>query len=186
MQERLENMRVIGGIYRHRKLYWPSDSSIRPTKDRIREAIFSSLGPLDNMSFLDLFSGSGAMGIEAISRGSNDVVFVDINLNAIKCIKENLKSLDISKGYKVIISDYEDALNDFKEEKRKFDVIFLDPPYKEGRYEEIISFVLDNNLLLDNGIIVAESDKPLNVDESLFSKVKIHKYGEILVAFLRR
>ena len=62
MHERLENMRVIGGIYRHRKLLWPADSSIRPTKDRIREAIFSSLGPLDNMSFLDLFGGSGAMG----------------------------------------------------------------------------------------------------------------------------
>ena len=186
MQERLENMRVIGGIYRHRKLLWPSDSSIRPTKDRIREAIFSSLGPLDNMSFLDLFGGSGAMGIEAISRGSNDVTFVDNNLNAIKCIKENLKSLDISNGYKVLVSDYESALNDFKENGVKFDVIFLDPPYKEGRYEEIIHFVLDNNLLLDNGIIVTESDKPINIDESLFNKVKVHKYGDILVTFLRR
>ena len=186
MQERLEKMRVIGGKYRHRLLYWPNDNSIRPTKDRIREAIFSALGELNNKSFLDLFSGSGAIGIEALSRGSNDVYFVDSNVNAIKCISENLKSLEINEDYHIIKDDYQNVLEMFKKDNKQFDIVFLDPPYQKGRYIDIVFFLLNNNIVKEDGIIITESDKELEIEESLFRKVKLYKYGEIIVTFFRR
>ena len=90
-------MRVIGGLYRHRKLTYPEDNkNIRPTKDRIREAFFSIVGDLTNKTFLDLYAGCGSMGIEAISRGATKSYFVDNNKESINFVKENLKSLNIS------------------------------------------------------------------------------------------
>ena len=184
--QRRNSMRVVGGIYKRRLITYPNDSEhIRPTKDRIREAIFSAVGDLSNDKGLDLYSGSGAMGIEGLSRGCSSMVFVDNNKIAIETTKNNIKSLGITNAEVLFKNDFT-ALEQFKSEKRVFDVIFLDPPYKQGKYEELVSYLLDNNLINKNGIIVMESDRDIDIDESLFKNVRKYKYGEIKVVILWR
>lgn len=183
MPQKREMMRIIAGKYKRRLIYWPEDISIRPTKDRIREAIFAALGDIENKTFLDLYAGSGSMGLEAISRGTRKTVFVDKGLSAIKCIKENIALLNIKEDYELLKMDDESALKLFKENNIQFDIIFLDPPYKEGRYEEIIEFILNNNIIASHGIIIAESDHQLIIDHPLIAKEKQYKYGDILVTF---
>ena len=179
-------MRIIAGKYRHRKIYVPLIDSIKPTKDRIREAIFSSLGDLTDKTFLDLYSGSGAMGLEAISRGSAYTVFVDNSLIAINAIKENINKLSVSEQYKLVFLDDKEALNKFKMENRSFDVIFIDPPYMFNDYEGIIAKILEYNIISSHGIIIVESNKILSIDEAMFSKSKLSKYGDIYVTTLWR
>ena len=179
-------MRIVGGIYRHRLIEYPNDAAhIRPTKDRIREAIFSAVGDLTNFKGLDLYSGSGAMGIEGLSRGASFMTFVDHNKVAIDTTKKNISSLGI-KNAEVLYMDDMTALEEFKQEKRHFDVVFLDPPYKLGKYEEVIDILFKNELLSENAIIIIESDHDIQVDESLFNRRRDYKYGEIKVSILWR
>ena len=179
-------MRVVGGIYRRRLLIYPDDAKhIRPTKDRVREAIFSALGDLSNLKGLDLYAGSGAMGIEGLSRGCSFMTFVDNNKVAIDVTKKNLDNLNIHNAEVIFKSDLE-AIIYFIIEKRKFDIVFLDPPYKEGRYEDILSLFIKNDLLSEHAIIVMESDHDIVIDPSLFNKVREYKYGEIKVMILWR
>ncbi len=179
-------MRIIGGKYRHRKIYWPIDPNIRPTKERIREAVFSALGDLSSFSFLDLYAGSGAMGLEAISRGASFTLFNDYSPSAIECIQRNIKELNIIEAHQVLLLDDISALNKFKKENMVFDIVFLDPPYKDEKYNEIINQIIADGILSTRGIIICESNHPLNIDESTFSKVKVYKYGEILITMYRR
>lgn len=177
-------MRVVGGIYKRRLLEWPDDvKHIRPTKDRIREAIFSALGPLDDLTSLDLYSGSGAMGIESLSRGCKFCTFVDNNKIAIETTKKNLASLNI-KNAKVIFKNDLQAIEEFKEKNTKFDLIFLDPPYKEGKYEEIIKLFIDNNLVNSHHIFVLETDRGINIEDNWYIKRKDYQYGEVKVIIL--
>ena len=181
-------MRVIAGKYRHRILIWPDDAKhIRPTKDRIREAIFGALGNIEGKVVLDLYSGSGAMGIEALSRGASKSVFVDINQVALDTTKQNLKSLGISSLEATVLA-LEDvkAIDRLANEQYKFDLIILDPPYKEGKYYDIIYLLKEKDLVSDNGIIVIESDHQIELDTSEYQKVRDYKYGEIRVKILWR
>ena len=179
-------MRVVGGIYKRRLITYPDDMEhIRPTKDRIREAIFSALGDLSEYKGLDLYSGSGAMGIEGLSRGCSSMTFVDNNKLAIETTKKNIASLGILNAEVIFKNDF-DALDLFKNENRVFDIIFLDPPYKEGKYEELVSYFLNNKLISNNGIIVMESDRDIIIDESQFNKVRYYKYGQIKVVIMWR
>ncbi len=179
-------MRVVGGIYKHRLITYPNDAAhIRPTKDRIREAIFSAVGDISGFKGLDLYSGSGAMGIEGLSRGCSSMVFVDNNKTAIDVTKNNLKSLGILNADVLFKNDFA-ALEQFKNENRVFDIVFLDPPYKEGKYEELVSYLLDNGLLANHGVMVLESDRDIKIDETLFNNVRRYKYGEIKVMILWR
>ena len=181
-------MRVIAGKYRHRILKWPDDvSHIRPTKDRIREAIFGALGNIEGFTCLDLYSGSGAMGIEALSRGVIKSVFVDINPIALSATKDNLKSLGIAnQDYVIIALEDVKAIEKLHKEGYVFDLIILDPPYKEGRYEQIVSLIMENGLLSNNGIIVIESDRQIELENNQFNKIRDYKYGDIKVKILWR
>lgn len=181
-------MRVIAGIYRHRLLKWPDDvKHIRPTKDRIREAIFGALGDINSFTCLDLYSGSGAMGIEAISRGASKAIFVDISPVALSVTKENLKSLGIpSQVASVYALEDKQAIKKLSEEGYQFDLIILDPPYQEGKYEEIIYLLKHNKLLKEHCIIVTECDHDITLPIEDFSKVRNYKYGEIRVNILWR
>lgn len=178
-------MRIVAGKYRHRLISYPENNpGIRPTKDRIREAIFSALGNIEGKVCCDLYAGSGAMGLEALSRGANKIYFNDISKEALKVTKDNLVSLNVSNDeYCLSHSDDYSFLTNLK---RTMDIYFIDPPYKKGEYEKIISFILDNSLINDFGIIVVESNTSFNVDESLFSKIKQYSYGEIKVTILWR
>ena len=174
-------MRIVGGKYRHRLISWPDDqTNTRPTKDRVREAVFSALGDISGVTVLDLYAGSGAMGLEALSREASFCYFVDIAPIALKTLKANINSLSIpQEQYMVIARKDIDAINHIN---KKVDLLILDPPYKQGKYNEIIDIC--KNILNDKSIIVCESDHKLNFDESDYSKIKEYKYGDTLVTIL--
>ena len=174
-------MRIVGGKYRHRLISWPDDQvNTRPTKDRVREAVFSALGDISGTTVVDLYAGSGAMGIEALSRDAGFCYFVDIAPIALKTIKANINSLSIPQDEYMVISRKDvDAINYID---KKVDLLILDPPYKQGKYNGIIDAC--KNILSDKHVIVCEADHQLTFNESEYSKIKEYKYGEILVTIL--
>ncbi len=173
-------MRVVAGKYRAKKLKEFDIDTTRPTLDRVKEAIFSSIQfDLPNAVVLDLFAGTGALGIEAISRGAKMTYFVDSNQDAIKIIKENLKN--ITESYKVERTEYLQFLKNNND--KKFDVILLDPPFKTDYGEKAIQYILDNNMLADGGVIVYEKSKDTKID---FDNTKTKTYGTVEVCFIRK
>lgn len=181
-------MRIVAGKYRHRLITWPDDAThIRPTKDRIRESIFSAIGDLDNLNVLDLYAGSGAMGLEALSRNANKATFADDNSIAIQTVQKNIKSLNIpAESTRILGICDKNALEKFAKEKEIFDVVFLDPPYQSGDYEGVIKTLFENNSLSKNAIIVIESERDVVIDLSLWKKRKDYHYGKIRVIILWR
>ena len=176
-------MRIVAGKYRHRLISFPLDPHVRPTKDRIREALFSALGDLSHLNVLDLYAGTGAMGIEALSRNALHATFVDNNPLSIKVIKENIKTLGIDNA-EILFKNDVDALELFKNENRLFDLVILDPPYQEGKYNEIISYLINNNLLASDARIVTECNHELDFSNYDFKKIKTYHYGEIIINVL--
>ena len=176
-------MRIVGGKYRHRLIIYPDDMEhTRPTKDRIREAIFSALGDITNSETLDLYAGSGAMGLESLSRGSKTCAFVDVSPIAIKTIKNNLENLKIDSKEYILIKDKDiNALERFKTLNQKFDLVFLDPPYEQGQYQQIVDLLINKELLKDNAIIVIEANRDVNLENIEYQKKKDYHYGEIKV-----
>ena len=176
-------MRIVGGKYRHRLISFPDDMAhTRPTKDRIREAIFSALGDITGYNVLDLYAGSGAMGLEALSRGAKKATFVDISSLAIKVIKDNILSLKIPDNeYEIIRNKDLQAIEIFKEKKMQFDLVILDPPYEQGEYEKIVDLLIDNSLLSKEAIIVMEANRKITLENIDYQKNKEYHYGEIMV-----
>ena len=173
-------MRIVGGKYRHRLIVYPDDAThTRPTKDRVREAIFSAVGDITNYNVLDLYAGSGAMGIEALSRGASHCVFVDNSVIAIKTIKENVTNLKIPNEEYEIIKNRDLIALDLL--KQKFDLIILDPPYEEGQYEMIVDLIKEKDLLSENAIIVMEANRPIILENIDYKRNKEYHYGEIMV-----
>ena len=179
-------MRVIAGEYRHRKLEYPENNpSIRPTKDRIREAFFSSLGDISGKSFLDLYAGCGSIGIEAISRGAQYATLVDNSDESIKYVRKNVNNLNI-KNIEIIKAFDEVALAKFKNESRQFDIVYLDPPYESDRYEIALAALFDNGLLRENAIVALETKRDVEINPLWNVKIKEYHYGEIKVVVLRK
>ena len=176
-------MRIVGGKYRHRLIIYPDDMEhTRPTKDRIREAIFSALGDITNSNALDLYAGSGAMGLEALSRGAGKCAFVDVSPIAIKTIKGNLDNLKITSEEYILIKDKDiNALEKFKTLNEKFDLVFLDPPYEQGQYQQIVDLLLSKDLLNEHAVIVIEANRDVNLENIEYQKKKDYHYGEIKV-----
>ena len=181
-------MRIVGGKYRHRLIDYPDDMEhTRPTKDRIREAIFSALNNIEGYEALDLYAGSGAMGLEALSRGAKKVTFVDVSGLAIKTVKSNIASLKIpTEEYELIKDKDVNALAIFKQRNQKFDLVFLDPPYETGEYEKIVSLLYEHDLLSKNAILVLESNRPIVLENLDYEKNKEYHYGEIIVNIIWR
>ena len=179
-------MRVIAGEYRHRKLDYPDNNKdIRPTKDRIREAFFSSLGDISGKSFLDLYAGSGSIGIEAISRGASYATLVDNNDISISYIRKNIANLNI-KNAEIIKAFDEVALAKFINQGRQFDIVYLDPPYESNRYEVALDLLFNNNLLSENAIVALEANRDIAINPLWNVKIKEYHYGEIKVVVLRK
>jgi 16S rRNA (guanine966-N2)-methyltransferase len=156
-------MRVIAGTFRSRILNEVESNNTRSTKDRVKEQIFNSVGPYFNgLSVLDLFSGSGSLGIEAISRGVDKCVFVDNDRLAIKVITDNILKLKIQDQSDIIQSLYGDYINNTNEE---FDLIFLDPPYSLEELDVIISIISKRKLLKKDGRIVCLYSKNTSIKE---------------------
>lgn len=170
-------MRIIGGKYRGKKLKEFEINTTRPTTDRVKESIFNLIQfDIPNATVLDLFSGTGALGIEALSRGASEVVFVDANKQAVSVIKENL--LNIEGNFKLYNCDAVSALENFKKEQKKFDLVFLDPPYATDLGVKAVEFLTQNHLMNEHGIIIFETavDKDFKFDQNNYC-VDVRKYG---------
>ena len=179
-------MRVISGDYRGLKLCSPEGIETRPTLDRVKEAVFNMLMPyVIDADVLDIFAGSGAMGIEALSRGSRKAIFVDNNKNAIECIRKNVVSA--KAGDRAII-DQCDALKFLQSCNDKYDLIFLDPPYFEGLYNSVLDLIEKNDILNENGLIIVEWDYENGFTDNTghFQVVKEKKYGRVGITVLNR
>ncbi len=177
-------MRVISGKYRGRNLIAPEGLNTRPTMDRVKEAMFSILGfSLNNKIVLDVFSGSGALVIEALSRGARKGIFNDLSKEAIKVIKTNIKNIKLEEPYELFNMDYNELLENLNQ---KIDIVILDPPYKMNVYEEILNKLLEKDLLNEDPILVFEMDlnNPL-VEHELFVS-KMYKYGNKKLQVLKR
>ncbi|MCE3019788.1 16S rRNA (guanine(966)-N(2))-methyltransferase RsmD [Parvimonas sp. G1641] len=178
-------MRVISGKKKGLKLLSPLDNKVRPTTDKIKESIFNILFDIDDNSLvLDLFCGSGAIGIEFLSRGAKMVYFCDISEQSVNITKKNLQNCEFNDNYIIINKDFIDCLNYFYNNDLKFDYIFLDPPYKFEYIEETLKFIYNKNILNTDGIIIIETDKDISIEN--FSIIKEKKYSKIRVLFLER
>jgi 16S rRNA (guanine966-N2)-methyltransferase len=159
-------MRVIGGVYKGKKLLLPNDKNTRPLKDLVKESIFNLIQHsnkininIKDSSVLDLFSGSGSFGIECLSREAKKVIFLENYPEALKVLEKNIKSLKNIENYEII---KDDCFNFFKLNKRinlKFDIIFIDPPFKELKINKIIEKILEENFLNKKGILVLHRHK---------------------------
>lgn len=180
-------MKIISGKYKGRILEGFDLKGTRPTMDRVKESLFAMIQEyIPNSTVLDLFSGSGNLGIEALSEGADYAYLVDSNFKAVNVIKKNIKKIGIEQ-VEVWNKDYKKALEDLKKENKKIDIIFLDPPYKTDYIEESIKKIEQDNLLELNGIIVCESD---DLNKIIYSKkfisVKEKKYGDKYIVLLKK
>lgn len=180
-------MRIIAGLHRGRKLKPIKGTKIRPTADRVREAIFSVLGArLPGAVVLDLFAGSGALGIEALSRGAANVTFVEKDLEAVNLIKSNLSLLGEEARSSVLKGDALRMCEKLGRESKRFDIIFADPPYKADYHDKLTEVILENRLLATGGVIVYETRPDYQFKDCLeaFRESKIKSYGDTKVWFL--
>jgi len=186
-------MRVIGGKYRSRRLGSAKGMDIRPTSDRLRETLFDVLtagnpGALEGTIWLDLYAGTGAVGIEALSRGAATVYFVDTDSVAIEVVKRNLASLGISGGVRIIKRDAVRALEDLTSEGVAPDFIFLDPPYRmEDVYQKTLQALAKSHLLKSESLVIAEHQKRFDPGEEFSSLRRSRKLvqGDAALSFYR-
>lgn len=177
-------MRVISGIAKGRKLKAPRGLSTRPTTDRVKEALFNILGQnIPDCSFLDLFAGSGAIGIEALSRGAARVILVEKDPQALRAIKENLAMTGFDSKAGIMPKDVYSALN--SQPSEQYDYIFMDPPYLQKHEEKVLSIIDRLSLLKDNGIMVIECSKLDSLPQQV-GRIKLYreeKYGDTVLSF---
>ena len=179
-------MRVITGKARGVQLKTPDGMLTRPTGDKVKEACFSIINfDIPNAKVLDLFGGTGQLGIEALSRGAKSAVFVDAREDACRLIRENLKRTKLEQQGRVVRSDYMDYLKHCRE---KFSIIFLDPPYAEVFLENALKRITEIDILESDGIIVAERPlgKELPWEFEGYTRSKDYKYGKTLLTIYRK
>lgn len=179
-------MRVITGTARGITLKTPEGMLTRPTTDRVKEALFSIIQfDLPGARVLDLFGGTGQLGIEALSRGAASAVFVDAREEACRLIRENLLRTKLEKSAKVVRSDYQDYLRHCKE---KYHIIFLDPPYSEVFLENAMNIITEIDILETGGIIIAERPvgKEMPWEFSGYARSRDYKYGNTLLTVYRK
>lgn len=184
--ERRDLMRIIAGKSRGKKLKSPIGDKIRPTLDRVKENIFNIIGPKIRGSIvLDLFSGSGALGLEALSRGAGGVYFVDIDTSL---TNENIALTNLVENSFVIKNSAEEAIKSFYKKAIKFDYIFMDPPYLKGIVEKTLQQLEKYNIIQDEGIVIVEMDKSEEIPDILFgfAKIKEKIYSNTRISILKR
>ena len=179
-------MRVISGKARGVQLKTPEGMKTRPTADRVKEALFSIIQfDVPCARVLDLFGGTGQLGIEALSRGAKSAVFVDEGQKACALIRENLRRAKLEQAARVVCGDYMEFLQNCRE---KFDVVLLDPPYAEVFLENALKKLIEIDILESGGIIVAERpvDKALPYDFEGYARSRDYKYGKTLLTLYRK
>lgn len=180
-------MKIISGIYKGRKIEGFDIEGTRPTMDRVKESLFATIqNYLVDSIVLDLFSGSGNLGFEALSEGAKKAYLVDANKKAINVIKKNIQNIGIEE-VELLNTDFKKALQTFYEKNIQFDLIFLDPPYKTDYIEKSLNLISKYNLLTTDGLIVCESD---SLDKIIYNNhyhsLKDKKYGDKYIVLLKK
>ena len=183
-------MRIIGGKFKGKKLIEPKDRQTRPLKDLTKESIFNIINHSNKFSIdikqayvLDLFSGVGSFGIECLSQGANHVTFIEKYEGVLPILKKNLNNLKSEINYKIIESDILNKF-EFKSLKLRYDIIFLDPPYKEKALENILNKIIENKILRNNGIIIIHRHKKeIETFPKNFYLIDEKKYGISKIIF---
>jgi 16S rRNA (guanine(966)-N(2))-methyltransferase RsmD len=182
-------MRIVAGKYKGRLLRTLRGQDVRPTSDRLRETLFNVLAPrITGTRFLDLCAGSGAVGIEALSRGSTHVTLVERSRSACSVIRENLESLGIGSEADVLCREAVAALRRLANHDSQFDIIFFDPPYASGMYDTVLNLVATERLLGEHGLVVVEHrvKTPPPPEVSGIEVYRQIKQGESGLTFMRR
>ena len=185
-------MRIISGKLKGKKLFLAKDKATRPLKDLVKVSIFNLLDhsnivkkKLENSSILDLFSGTGSFGLECLSRGSKNVYFFENYVEAIKVLEKNLNFFKNSKNFKIFKFDCFEFFESNKDINKKFDIIFLDPPYKELRINKLIEKIIQKKILKNDGLIIIHRHKKDKLEISKKLKVlDVRNYGISKVYFL--
>jgi 16S rRNA (guanine(966)-N(2))-methyltransferase RsmD len=175
-------LRIIAGDFKGRRLFAPKDSRIRPTTDKVKESIFSMIMPyLEDAVVIDLFTGTGNLGLEALSRGALRCYFGDKSRESLELTRQNIAHCRAQEKSVPILGDYEYVLRKIRE---KADLIFLDPPYKEGLTGDCIGLISKLSLLSEEGVIVAEhgAGEILPDELSGYTKIKEKTYGTIAIS----
>ena len=183
-------MRVIAGKYKSRKLIAPTGMETRPTPDRLRETLFNVVSvAVQDSVWVDLFAGTGAVGIEALSRGAHMVYFVEAAKRAARTIRNNLATLTIEEGYEVIERDAATALRLLDSQAVSCNFCFLDPPYRKmGDYEQVLGFLSQSRLLAPRSMVIAEHDKHFDPGEAFGALRRRRKLqqGDAVLSFYGR
>lgn len=182
-------MRIISGEMRGFKLKAPKGMDTRPTSDKVKESLFSIMGYIESSSeVLDLYSGSGNIGLEFLSRGAESACFIDTDAKAISTIKDNIEKCKVSDRATVYKNDVSRAMEMLANRSKKFDYIFMDPPYKSGLVEKTIDKVAELDLLKDGGLLIAEHERGLVLEDSVGSMKKVdnRRYGDTEITFYRK
>ncbi|MBE5779075.1 MAG: 16S rRNA (guanine(966)-N(2))-methyltransferase RsmD [Clostridiales bacterium] len=180
-------MRIIAGTARGTQLFAPRGMDTRPTTDKVKESLFNMLqGEVEEASVLDLFSGSGGLGLECLSRGAECAVLVDQSREAIGCIRRNVDKLRFGDRSTVLAMDWQKAAGQLAAQGRQFDLVFLDPPYRMDDLRDMCDLLAAKGLLAEEALVVWErksgSDKQLS---ARFSLIKQREYGETEICFYR-
>ena len=181
-------MRIVAGRYRGRRLWAPRGRRIRPTADRLRETIFNIIGSdIRGQKIVDIFAGTGAMGIEALSRGADQAVFIDKYPAALECVRANIEPLEISHQWEIIRWDAGQNLRCLAAYARRFDCAFLDPPYNQGLAARSLAHLAACGAMTDGGLIVLEHAHTESIDPApdQLTLWDQRRYGKTLVTFLR-
>ena len=184
-------MRVISGTARGKKLNTLSGLNTRPTLDRVKEALFNIIQfEVKDAVVLDLFAGTGALGIEALSRGAKEAVFCDKVPDAIKVIKQNIINTNNLDKSTIINKEYQEVLENLSKQNKKFDIVFLDPPYKTNLAIESLQKIIMSDLLTEDGTIIIETDD-INKEREILKIEKVEifdkrKYGSVWLIFIRK
>ena len=183
-------MRIIAGKYRSRRLAAPAGVETRPTSDRLRETLFNVLGvSVEGSVWLDLFAGSGAVGIEALSRGASLVCFVESSPRAARAVRSNLVALGIHHSCEVMEREVNSALRLLEQRFPACDFCFLDPPYRKREdYERVLTFLSSSSLVKAGGLVIAEHDKHFDPGEAFAALRRYRKLrqGDAILSFYRR
>jgi len=181
-------VRIISGEFRGRKLKTPKGNRVRPTSDRAKETLFNLLGDrVEGAAFLDLFAGSGSVGLEAASRGAAEVVLVEKDSAVFALVRENLALCRSSERVTALLMDGAGSLDLFREQGRSFDMIFLDPPYRDPAAYGLIQRIDREGLLAPGGMLVAEHDRRrlLPEQEGSLARVRQKRIGDTVFSFYR-
>jgi len=179
-------MRIITGTAKGIRLESLEGETTRPTIDRVKEAIFSMIQfDIEGRSVLDLFAGTGQLGLEALSRGADKALFCDFNNAAFEIIKTNAKKTKLYEKSRILKTDYKELIKGC-EGREKFDIIFLDPPYSSDYLADSLKRVKNADILADRGIVVCESESPEAITADGYDVLRFAKYGKISVTLLAR